>query len=133
MRKTILIIGIIAVIIALGISVILFIKLNKNVKTETQEPESYISCGCGCCGFDKPLEEIAKVKCLYKSKGESIQDKIDQDKQLSPGFCALAGCGIPIKYVYCDWPTSERWKGLRWRFCVRNPSISWIYFGSMSC
>lgn len=102
MRKTFLIIGIIAVIIALGISVILFINPNKNVKTETQGPESYVSCGCGCCGFDKSLEEIAKVECLYKSKGESIQDKIDHDKQLSPELCATVGCSFPIKYVYCD-------------------------------
>ena len=102
MRKTILIIGIMAVIIALGVFVTLFINPNKNVKTQTQEPESYISCGCGCCGFDKPLEEIAKVECLYKSRGESIQDKIDQDKQLSPELCATVGCSFPIKYVYCD-------------------------------
>jgi flagellar basal body-associated protein FliL len=103
MRKTILIIGIIAVIIVLGISVILFINYNKTVKTETQEPESYISCGCGCCSFqDKTLEEIAQTKCLYKSKGEHIQDRIDRDKQLSPDFCATVGCSFPVKYIYCD-------------------------------
>lgn len=64
--------------------------------------ESYVSCGCGCCGSDKPLEEIATVECLYKSKGESIQDKINKDKQLSPDLCATVGCSTPIKYVYCD-------------------------------
>lgn len=67
-----------------------------------KEPESYIACGCGCCTFDKPLEEIAKIECLYKSKDESIQDKIEQDNKLSPELCARAGCSFPIKYVYCD-------------------------------
>jgi len=67
-----------------------------------EQTESYISCGCGCCAFDKPLEEIAKVECLYRSKGENIQDKIDQDRQLSPQLCAAAGCSFPIKYIYCD-------------------------------
>lgn len=74
----------------------------ENSSLKTDEPESYISCGCGCCAFDEPLEEITGEECLYKSKGESIQDKIDQDKQLSPDFCATAGCSFPIKYVYCD-------------------------------
>ncbi len=71
-------------------------------KIESETNESYISCGCGCCGFDKPLEEIAKEECLYKSKGEDIQDKKDQDKQLDPQFCATVGCSFPTKYVYCD-------------------------------
>lgn len=78
------------------------IQLNNSGTTENQNVTSYISCGCGCCGFDKPLEEVAKVECLYKSKGESIQDKINQDKQLSPYLCATVGCSFPIKYVYCD-------------------------------
>lgn len=102
MRKTTLIIIIVAVIIALGIIASLFIKPQTNSNLKTNELESYISCGCGCCGFDEPLEKIAKVECLYKSKGESIQDKINYDKQLSPELCAVAGCSFPIKYVYCD-------------------------------
>lgn len=64
--------------------------------------EYYISCGCGCCGFSESLEKIAKTECLYKSKGEYIQGKIDQDQGLSPEMCATAGCSYPIKYVYCD-------------------------------
>ena len=102
MNKPILIIGLIALIIAFAIYIILTINPNKTIKTESEEPTSYISCGCGCCGFDKPFEEIAKVECLYKSNGESIQDKIDQDKQLSPDLCSTVGCSFPIKYVYCD-------------------------------
>jgi hypothetical protein len=100
-RKTTLIIAIVVVIISLGIIAILSIKPQNN-NLNTEEPKFYISCGCGCCGFDEPLEEIAKEECLYKSKGESIQDKIDQDKQLSPELCATVGCSFPIKYVYCD-------------------------------
>lgn len=64
--------------------------------------EYYISCGCGCCGFSQPLEKIAKTECLYRSKGEYIQGKIDRDQGLSPEMCATAGCSYPIKYVYCD-------------------------------
>ena len=102
MRKTTLIIMIIVVvIIALGIITTLFIRLQKN-NLKTDESESYISCGCGCCGFDGSLEEIAKKECVYKSKGGSLQDKINQDKQLSPESCATMGCSFPIKYVYCD-------------------------------
>lgn len=101
MRKTTLIITVVVAIIALGIIATLFIKPQNN-NLNTEEPEFYISCGCGCCGFDEPLEDIAKEECLYKSKGESIQDKIDQDKQLSPELCATVGCSFPIKYVYCD-------------------------------
>jgi hypothetical protein len=64
--------------------------------------ESYISCGCGCCGSDKPLEETAQVTCLYKSKGERIEDKMTEDASLSPEHCATAGCSLPVKYMYCD-------------------------------
>ena len=102
MRKTTSVIIIVVVIIALGIIAALFIKPQTNSNLKTDELESYISCGCGCCGFDEPLEKIAKEECVYKSKGESIQDKINQDKQLSPELCATVGCSFPIKYVYCD-------------------------------
>jgi len=102
MRKTTLIIILVAVIISLGIMATLLIKPQDDDDLKTDGPESYISCGCGCCVFDKPLEEIVIEECLYQSKGESIQDKIDQDKQLSPDLCAVVGCSFPIKYVYCD-------------------------------
>lgn len=71
---------------------------NSNV----DEPESYLACGCGCCGSNKPLEEIANEKCLYRSKGESIQEIINQEKELTPERCANVGCSMPIKYIYCD-------------------------------
>jgi hypothetical protein len=64
--------------------------------------ESYVSCGCGCCGFDKPLEEVAKVECLNKLAGERIEDKIAKDANLSAEYCATAGCSLPVKYMYCD-------------------------------
>ncbi len=79
-----------------------YVKEMNNSAKEGPEPEYYISCGCGCCVFDKRLEEIAKVECLYHSKGEKIQDKIDQDNRLTPESCAAVGCSFPIKYVYCD-------------------------------
>jgi len=67
-----------------------------------QSPQSYISCSCGCYPFDKPLEEIAKKQCLYRSQGDSIEDKIKQDQQLTEQDCAAVGCSYPIKYQYCD-------------------------------
>ena len=102
MNKIIFIVGGVIVLIVVAILITLNIKPNIDSNSKIQEVESYISCGCGCCGFDKPLEEIAKVECLYKSKGESIQDKINRDKQLSPDLCATVGCSFPIKYIYCD-------------------------------
>lgn len=101
MRKAILIIVIVGVMIAFAIIATLPIKPQKST-LEDDELEFYISCGCGCCGFDEPLEKNAKEECLYKSKGESIGDKIKQDKQLTPDLCATAGCTFPIEYVYCD-------------------------------
>lgn len=114
--KRITITSIVAGIIFLGGVVMLFIQTekykvntpqNENVNisqnaSNSSEPDSYISCGCGCCGFDEPIEKIAKKECLFKSKGENIQRKIDQDKELSPEFCATAGCSFPIRYIYCD-------------------------------
>lgn len=69
---------------------------------KVNEPTSYISCGCGCCGFNGDINEIAKETCLYRTKGESVKDKIDQDKNLTPNMCATVGCSYPIKYIYCD-------------------------------
>jgi hypothetical protein len=64
--------------------------------------ESYVSCGCGCCGSDKPVEETAQIRCLDKLKGERIEDKIAEDANLSPEYCATVGCSLPVKYMYCD-------------------------------
>ena len=102
MKKTTIIVTIVPAIITLGIITTLIIKSRGDGALKTDESESYISCGCGCCVFDEPLEKIAKKECLYKSRGESIQDKINQDRQLPPHLCANAGCSFPIKYVYCD-------------------------------
>lgn len=58
----------------------------------------YLACGCGCCGG---LEEV--VTCLYRSKGDNIQNIMDADKKAAKSpDCALAGCSQPIKFVYCD-------------------------------
>jgi hypothetical protein len=74
----------------------------KATTTTTAAADSYISCGCGCCGFDKPLEEVAKVECLNKLAGERIEDKMAKDANLSAEYCATAGCSLPVKYMYCD-------------------------------
>jgi hypothetical protein len=66
------------------------------------QPNYYISCGCGCCGFDDPIEDIATVVCIDELNGESMNQIIEQDKNLDPDLCALAGCSFPQKYVYCD-------------------------------
>lgn len=101
MDKKILLLGV--VVIVLVVFAALFIGLNDTGKTTVgNESISYISCGCGCCGGITPTEENAQTQCLYKSKGESIQAKIDQDKALTQEYCANVGCSIPTKYVYCD-------------------------------
>ncbi|OGK12675.1 hypothetical protein A3C98_05265 [Candidatus Roizmanbacteria bacterium RIFCSPHIGHO2_02_FULL_37_15] len=102
MWKTIIFLGIIATAVFTANFLRSLFNKAENFKKVTQEAQSYISCGCGCCGFDKPLAEIAKVECLYKLKGESIEEKIEQDKKLTPEQCAAVGCSFPIKYVYCD-------------------------------
>jgi hypothetical protein len=60
--------------------------------------QSYLACGCGCCVGTEPL-----VMCLYHSKGDDIQKIIDENQELaqSPG-CAMAGCSLGTKYIYCD-------------------------------
>lgn len=74
---------------------------NEHLREDIDYDASYLSCGCGCCSSDRPLEEVARVECLYKEKGESLQDKIDQDRSLTPEACAAVGCSLPVKYVYC--------------------------------
>ena len=65
---------------------------------EAASAESYTACGCGCC----PGTEPAK-RCLYRSKGESLEDvrKKDRAAARSPD-CPMAGCSVPIVYSYCD-------------------------------
>ena len=58
----------------------------------------YIACGCGCCGGAEPVE-----KCLYHSNGDDIHKIIEDDKRIANSAdCALAGCSMGTKYIYCD-------------------------------
>ena len=58
---------------------------------------SYIACGCGCCGGEP------KLKCLYRSKEDSMQKIIAADKEVRENSdCSLAECSIGTKYIYCD-------------------------------
>jgi hypothetical protein len=68
--------------------------MNENEKSL----ESYVACGCGCCGGKDPIE-----KCLYRSKGDDINKIIEDDKKVAKSdSCALVGCSLGIKYLYCD-------------------------------
>jgi hypothetical protein len=60
---------------------------------------TYIACGCGCCPIDNPL-----VRCLYRSRGDDLQKIIENDKRAASNQaqCAVVGCAMPVKYVYCD-------------------------------
>jgi hypothetical protein len=61
-------------------------------------PTTYTACGCGCC-----TEAIPPTKCLYKSKGDSLERIIEEDQKVknSPQ-CATVGCSSGILYKYCD-------------------------------
>jgi hypothetical protein len=65
---------------------------------QPQKGVAYFACGCGCCGGVQP-----KRQCLYRSKGDNLEAIIQNDKESkkNPG-CALAGCSLGTKYVYCD-------------------------------
>lgn len=68
--------------------------INPNLKSIT----SYVACGCGCCGGEEPIE-----KCIYHSKGDDLNKIIEEDKKSAQSDqCALMGCSLGIKYVYCD-------------------------------
>jgi hypothetical protein len=60
-------------------------------------PTSYVVCHC-CCGGDGPK----KKQCLYRSKGDSIEKLIEEDKKPKPACPPNAGCTMPIEYAYCD-------------------------------
>lgn len=65
---------------------------------QSASPESYTACGCGCCGGVAPEKQ-----CLYRSKGDTLEQVIADDMELkqSPS-CKLMGCGLGKTYSYCD-------------------------------
>ncbi len=75
-------------------------RLSEAKRKELAALPTYIACGCGCCGGI----DIASVVCLYRSKGDDIQKIIEADKKMASNtaLCAVVGCALPIKYVYCD-------------------------------
>ncbi|WP_338277617.1 hypothetical protein [Corallococcus caeni] len=64
---------------------------------------TYVACGCGCCGGVEP-----KVQCLSCANGDDLQALIakDQEAKKDPQ-CAVAGCSVGTKYVYCDAPPAS--------------------------
>lgn len=74
-------------------------QLSAAKRKELEALPTYIACGCGCC-FTEP----AKVTCLYRSKGDDMQKIIEADKRAAANktVCAVVGCALPVKYVYCD-------------------------------
>jgi hypothetical protein len=63
---------------------------------------TYVACGCGCCGGggdDVPPKDV----CLYKSKGDSLDKIIAQDKlDAKRSICRVVGCSLGTRYRYCD-------------------------------
>ncbi|MBI2011407.1 hypothetical protein HYS91_01430 [Candidatus Daviesbacteria bacterium] len=71
--------------------------LDQNV-AEDIEANSYTACGCGCCGGVP-----AETQCLYKSKGDSLDEiKAEDIKTSKSESCAVMGCSRGTKYHYCD-------------------------------
>ncbi|RKG65369.1 hypothetical protein D7W79_37960 [Corallococcus exercitus] len=58
---------------------------------------TYVACGCGCCGGEP------QVQCLSCANGDDLQSLIKKDQEAkNDPQCAVAGCSIGTKYVYCD-------------------------------
>ncbi|WP_147445376.1 hypothetical protein [Corallococcus aberystwythensis] len=59
---------------------------------------TYVACGCGCCGGVEP-----QVQCLSCANGDDLQALIEKDQEAKKDpQCAVAGCSVGTKYVYCD-------------------------------
>lgn len=64
-----------------------------------KESQTYLSCGCGCC----PDAEILTEICLYREKGDDIEEIIQADQKLKQSReCQTAECSKPILYKYCE-------------------------------
>ena len=87
------IIGVIILIIAVSICLLVI----KKAYDRGDNRRVYIACGCGCC--DEDYEE----RCLYYSQGDSIEEIIQADIEISENpSCEILGCSKGIKYSYCD-------------------------------
>lgn len=68
-----------------------------NTPTPTQT-NMYTACGCGCCEGVDPIK-----KCIYQSKGESMNKIIQEDKKTGQSSqCSTMGCSIGTEYSYCN-------------------------------
>lgn len=59
----------------------------------------YVECGCGCCAGVEPVG-----RCLYRSKGDSLERVAQESKKNAPSAqtCPIAGCAPGVRYRYCD-------------------------------
>jgi len=65
---------------------------------EERGPQEFLACGCGCCDGNEPQES-----CLYKEKGQYIQEIINTDMATKKLVnCDLIGCSQGTLYKYCD-------------------------------
>ena len=73
-------------------------RLVQTTNSEQNTQGTYTACGCGCCSGVEP-----RAQCLYKARGESLEEVIARDRreQSSPS-CPYVGCSFPVQYVYCD-------------------------------
>lgn len=61
---------------------------------------SHVACGCGCCPGVEP-----EVRCLYRAKGETLEQARERDRQAAQSAaCATMGCSRPVLHLYCDKP-----------------------------
>jgi hypothetical protein len=59
--------------------------------------DSVIDCGCGLCDDNYSV----KTECIYKSKGETLEQK--RDMIPTGKACNAVGCSIGCtRYIYCD-------------------------------
>jgi len=92
-QKWILIFLLVGLLAAMMVGVYYLIKYY-----EERGPQEFLACGCGCCDNNDFVEA-----CLYKEKGQDIQDVINGDiatKQLVN--CEGVGCSQGVLYKYCD-------------------------------
>lgn len=90
-----------------GILLILFIALlfiagyitYRIITNDPTLPREYVACGCGCCGG---YPKDGEYKCLYHILGDNMRKIIEEDSNITPEMCALAGCSTGIRYKYCD-------------------------------
>ena len=90
MNKKIILYLVITIIVIITLSLYFYLESKK-----VNEVKEYEVCDC-CCPGQEPL-----VSCLYKSKGDRIEDIIEKYKNRKSD-CSQFGCSKPVLYKYCD-------------------------------